>query len=143
MTRTIDMCMSGYAAQKRLGYGGEYYMVHTKFDVDLDKLSPAARVIATSIYTTDRRDDLSLLWVEGPSVKEILLKDGQEEEYKLLKKAYENYVENPTVRVWPFDFLKHYETPEQYFERQAKEMKGYGWLKIKSSTLNDNINFPL
>lgn len=147
MKKKIDLITSGYVATNKYGYTGKARKVRIPCEVDLDVLSPAAKVIAENIATTSSSDDLSSIWVEGPSLKELAVKEGKEKECakmeRFLGKGLVYIVEDPTVREWPFDYLRGYETPEGYFERQAKEMKENGWLKIKRSTFNENIDFAL
>ena len=142
MKKSIILVMSGYVAKNKYGYTGNAKLVNMSFDIDLDALSPAAKVIAKNICTTERRDDLSKIWLEGESLKELAIKEGKMEEYKMYEKAYKN-LDKPIVRVWDFDLLRGYESPEEYLNNQVKEMKRCGWLKIKHSTFNDNIDFPL
>ena len=46
-------------------YKGNGYKVEKDFEVNLDKLSPAARFLAEGIYSTNNSDDLSNIRVYG------------------------------------------------------------------------------
>lgn len=144
MEKDMILVTSGYVAKNKYGYHGSAKRVNIHLTINLDVLSPAARVIATNICTTEWRDDLSNIWVEGPSLRERAVKEGKEKECAECERVCgKEYVEKPTFQLWSFDYLKGYETPEEYFERQVRQMKENGWLKIKHSTFNDNIDFLL
>ena len=145
MKKNITMCISRKTAESR--FGNKVWRISGKYakemEVDLSRLSPAARVIAENIHTTDNRDDLSTIVVEGMSIKEHLEKEGKLDLLEKYAVFYEiEEMEEPVSSWWNFDFLRANETPEEYFERQAKMMKEYGWLRISRSYWDD-IDFVL
>lgn len=146
MKKNIDFIMSGKTA-KKYGYSGEAKRVSIECEVDLDALSPAARAIAENICTTYNRDDLSDIRLEGPSLIEWATITGNEKECEKLERVGKvfgkDYIERPQSTIWPFDYLRNSETPEEYFERQVEYMRENHWLRIASSTRNKNINVAL
>lgn len=135
MKKEIGFVMNGMCASKKLGIQTSRYITIADLSVDLDVLSPGARAIAENIYTTENADDLSLIYVSGPTVKELMIKDHvPDDEIKKYELMMGNkYMNSPVTEPWVFDKLRHYETPEEYFERQVSKMKEYGWLYISST----------
>ena len=140
MYKNIAFVMSELSCAERLGVLGvrhfsKHRLVIHHFEVNLDALSPGARAIAENIYTTENADDLSLIYVSGPTVKELMIKDHvPDDEIKKYELMMGNkYMNSPVTEPWVFDKLRHYETPEEYFERQVSKMKEYGWLYISGT----------
>lgn len=135
MYKNIAFVMSELSCAERLGVLGvrhfsKHRLVIHHFEVNLDALSPGARAIAENIYTTENADDLSLIYVSGPTRKELMIKDNvPEKEIEEYERMWGDANE-PVIEPWVFDKLRHYETPEEYFERQVSKMKEYGWLYI-------------
>ena len=142
--KEIDMVMSGHTARKKYGYTGNADRCTTTFKVDLNKLTPLARVIAESIYTTDLKDDLSLIYLEGPSISASRLAEKLPDIPEQYRKAFgDEFFDTPVVDYWRFDYMRGTETPEEYFERQAQEMRDAGWYSIKRNALSKNINYEI
>ena len=130
--KEIYMVMSKKVARS-YGYQGNSLLVRIEFDVDLDKLSPPARAIAENIYTTDNHDDLSNIRCYGPTQRELLIKEGRQDEIpKIIKHFGEDILDGPSNFMWWFDGLRINETPEDYFERQAKDMRDKGVHRISN-----------
>ena len=96
-------------------------------DVELDKLTPAAYFIATHILTTEAKDDMSLIDVEGPSPRE---RDNDPEELEMMDRNFPGYADRRELIPWNWRVLRKNETPESYFETQAYEMRRIGGLAI-------------
>ena len=79
MTKEITMVVTCKTAQRRYRYHGNRPLVRVPERVDCEKLSAPARLIAESILTTARDDDMSLIWVTGPSIYERLQSEGKTE----------------------------------------------------------------
>ena len=118
MTKEITMVVTCKTAQRRYRYHGNRPLVRVPERVDCEKLSAPARLIAESILTTARDDDMSLIWVTGPSIYERLQSEGKTED----------------SIVWRFDALRLDESTEQYFERQVDAMLKAGARLIKTRT---------
>lgn len=146
MKKEIGFVMNGMCASKKLGIQTSRYITIADLSVDLDVLSPGARAIAENIYTTENADDLSLIYVSGPTRKELMIKDNvPEKEIEAYERMWGDANE-PVIEPWMFDKLRHYETPEEYFERQVSKMKEYGWLYISHTYMfskHISINYKL
>ncbi len=98
-------------------------------DVKVDKLNGTARKLAELIYTTENADDLSNVFVRSPKInldfmKEMLKSD---EEIENIKRVFgEEILEERPVMTWTWDKLRENETPEQYFERHARNLDNIG-----------------
>ncbi len=132
MIKKIDMVMSRSAASKRFGYKGTGYIVWYEMNVDLGRLSPAARFIAENIATTENRDDLSTIRVYGPTGRQVLEKAGRYEDIRNYEQVFGIDLDRPVSQTWRFDGLRVNESPEDYFERQVDKMKKNGWLRIQN-----------
>ena len=131
MRKRIPFILSKQLARS-YGYKGNGYKVEEDFEVNLDKLSPAARFIAEGIYTTDNSDDLSNIRVYGDTPRNLMLRDNvPAEEIELQDKVF-GRLDEPVNTIWLFDGLRTYESPEFYFERQVEKMKNLGWLKMET-----------
>lgn len=132
MIKKINLIMNETVARS-YGYQGNSLLVGIEFDVDLDKLSPPARAIAENICTTDNHDDLSNIRCYGPTQRELLIKEGRQDEIpKIIKHFGEDILDEPSNIMWWFDSLRINETPEDYFERHAKDMRDHGVLRISN-----------
>ena len=113
------------------GYKGSADLVRVPLQVDLSKLSPTALHLAKAVYTLENADDLSSVYVEGPTQRELYIKEGKLDELKRFEEFYgSEYFDEPTVQVWHWDCLKRKETPEEYFERHAKMIEKLGWFRV-------------
>ncbi|HOJ10894.1 MAG TPA: hypothetical protein PK733_09925 [Clostridiales bacterium] len=109
------------ATARDMGYSGNADLVRVNLQVDLSRLSYKARKLAESVWTLERADDLSKVYVTGPTQRELYIKDGRLDELKRYECIYgSEYFDKPTVIVWGWDCLKKHETPEEYFERHVK-----------------------
>lgn len=89
------------------------------FDVDLDALSPVARLIAEKVFTTWNGDDASNLFVESNKTN-IELNPAFHCRY-----APDWKDKKPRI-CWRFDQMRDDESPEKYFERQAEKIASAG-----------------
>jgi hypothetical protein len=114
-----------------MGYKGNADLVRVLLPVDLGKLSSAAYKLANAVSTLENQDDLSNIYVEGPTQRELYIKEGKLDELKRFEEFYgSEYFDKPTVIVWHWDSLKRKETPEEYFERHAKMIEEAGGLRV-------------
>jgi hypothetical protein len=114
-----------------MGYKGNADLVRVLLPVDLGKLSSAANKLAQAVCTLENRDDLSKVYVEGPTQRELYIKGGKLDELKRFEEFYgSEYFDKPTVIVWHWDCLKRKETPGEYFERHAKMIEEAGGLRV-------------
>lgn len=142
--KKIDMVMSGHTARTKYGYTGNADRCTTTFKVDLNKLTPLARVVAESIYTTDLRDNFSIIYLEGPSISARRKAEKLPDVPVQYRKAFgDEFFDTPVVDYWRFDYIRGTETPEDYFERQAREMRDAGWYSVKRDYLGKNINYKI
>ena len=65
-----------------MGYKGNADLVRVLLPVDLGKLSSAAYKLANAVSTLENQDDLSNIYVEGPTSREIYFKQGRFDEIK-------------------------------------------------------------
>lgn len=89
--------------------------------VDLNSLSPLARVLAESVCTTEHADDLSCVTLEGPlTVAERYIKENpaRAEEYEKLWELPGDRTTKERIRFW-WRKMKAEESPEAFFERMA------------------------
>lgn len=98
-------------------------------DVDTEKLEGTAKSLAELIITTENADDLSKVYVKGPKIDldfmEEMLQD--DEEVERIKRVFgEEIQKEGAVIIWTWDKLGADETPEQYFERHAREIDNLG-----------------
>ncbi len=104
-----------------MGYKGIADLVRVALPVNLDKLSLAANKLAQAVSTLEKRDDLSKVYVAGPTQREVYIQEGRLKELQRFERFYgSEYFDSPTVIVWGWDCLRRKETPEEYFERHAK-----------------------
>lgn len=134
MTKEITMVVTCKTAQRRYRYHGNRPLVRVPERVDCEKLSAPARLIAESILTTARDDDMSLIWVTGPSIYERLQSEGKTEEANCALRNFGDLANSPDSIVWRFDALRLDESTEQYFERQVDAMLKAGARLIKTRT---------
>lgn len=132
MEKQITMVVSYKTAQRRYRYQGHCALVRVPERVDCEKLSPPARMIAESIHTTERADDLSLIWVTGPSMYDSFVSEGKPEEAEAALRNYGDLVSRPQSIVWNFDTLRLEESTEQFFERQVEAMRDMGVRLIRN-----------
>lgn len=100
-------------------------------EIDLDRLSPAARFLADSILTTVTGDDLSIVYVCGPSPRE---RNIDQDEIAIMDRQFPGLADNPETITWSWPELRTNEDPVSYFERQAADMHRIGAVTIKSRT---------
>jgi hypothetical protein len=94
-------------------------------DVDTELLEGTAKILAELISTTENEDDLSRVSVRGPTIDldfmEEMLQD--DEEVERIKRVFgEEILNEEQILIWTWDELGADETPEQYFERHAREI---------------------
>lgn len=113
-------------------------------EVDLEKLTGLARVLADLIYTTENADDFSKVRIISPKTNEELYReDGKpEEEIRLIRKEFGEEILNtyPSI-IWWWDLKRKYETPEEYFIRHSKSMKKLGGTIV--GTLHNELEQPI
>jgi hypothetical protein len=126
--KTISFKISKVEAEKI----GNIKMSHAKYmatlNVQLDKLSDNAKILANAIHTTLNNDDLSDLHVAGKSQRELLKEAGKTdaEIEKVISFYGDDSIDDPTIILWRWDCKRYNETPEQYFERQSKKIEFIG-----------------
>ena len=113
------------------------------YEVDLDRLSPLARRLAQGIYTTDRRDDFSLVFVEdtvpayqrqAENPHNILAgATKMEDRIKVLKERYGDMLDDPLVTTYSWPQKKKDESAEDYLERCAKDIESNGWTIVQTT----------
>ena len=114
-----------------MGYKGNADLVRVLLPVDLGKLSLTAYKLANAVSTLENQDDLSTIYVEGPTSREIYFKQGRLDEIKRFEKFSESeLLDKPVTIVWWWDCLRWKETPEEYFERHAKMIEEAGGLRV-------------
>jgi hypothetical protein len=114
-----------------MGYKGNADLVRVLLPVDLGKLSSTAYKLANAVSTLENQDDLSTIYVEGPTSREIYFKQGRLNEIKRFEKFSESeLLDKPVTIVWWWDCLRWKETPEEYFERHAKMIEEAGGLRV-------------
>lgn len=114
-----------------MGYKGNADLVRVLLPVDLGKLSSAAYKLANAVSTLENQDDLSTIYVEGPTSREIYYKQGRLDEIKRFEKfCGSELLDKPVTIVWWWDCLRWKETPEEYFERHAKMIEEAGGLRV-------------
>lgn len=119
------------ATARSMGYKGTADLVRVPLDIKLDELSLKALKLAKAVYTLERADSLSKVYVEGPTQRELYIKEGKVKELENVEKFYgSEYFDRPTVIIWSWDCLKRTETPEEYFERHAKMLENIGGRQI-------------
>lgn len=97
------------------------------FEVDLDLLSPAARTIAERIFTTWNGDDASNLFVESDKTNgELNPGELPPDHPRSYKSVMPDWFSRKARICWKFDQMRDDETPERYFERQAKRISEIG-----------------
>lgn len=113
------------------GYKGSADLVRVPLQVDLSKLSPTALDLAQAVYSLENADDLSKVWVVGPTQRELFIKEEKLEDLELYKKVFPSEdLDKPTKIVWHWDCLRGTETPEEYFERHGEMIKEAGGYQI-------------
>ena len=114
-----------------MGYKGNADLVRVLLPVDLGKLSSTAYKLANAVSTLENQDDLSTIYVEGPTSREIYFKQGRLDEIKRFEKFSESeLLDKPVTIVWWWHCLRWKETPEEYFERHAKMIEEAGGLRV-------------
>ena len=113
------------------------------YEVDLDRLSPLARRLAQGIYTTDKRDDFSFVFVEDtvPAYQRYAenkynILDGaatMEDRIQALRKRYGDMLDDPQVMSYDWPQKKKDESPEDYLERCAKDIESNGWAIVQTT----------
>lgn len=131
MIKTIIFVVTAATARKTLGYEGIVDLVRVPMQVDLSKLSETALNLALAVSTLERADDLSKLYIEGPTQRELFIKAGKLKELELYERVYgsENF-DKPILITWRWDCLRRIETPENYFERHAKRIEEIGGRQV-------------
>lgn len=132
MKKQITMVVTLKTAQRRYRYQGHCALVRVPERVDCEKLSPPARMIAESIHTTERADDLGQIWVTGPSMYDSLVSEGKPEEAEAALRNYGDLASQPQSIVWNFDTLRLDESTEQFFERHVEIMRRMGVCFIRN-----------
>jgi len=150
MIKKIDFIVTGrYLHVNGIEMGTEYahhrgsYLVVTAsglyrctLPVHLEQLSSTARALAESISTTDNRDDMSDVRIEGN--KPLIDHYPKEKRKALMQKFDHDLMERPQVIVWRWDTLHVGESPEQYFERHAKAIEALGGRIVSEPTFDKN-----
>lgn len=119
------------ATARPMGYKGTADLVRVPLEVDLGGLSPEALKLAQAVFTLDKRDSLSKVYVAGPTQRELYIKEGKVKELDALEKVYGSDIfYKPTTILWSWDCLKRCETAEEYFERHAKRIEEIGGKQV-------------
>jgi hypothetical protein len=115
-----------------MGFKGNADLVRVVLPVDLNKLTTKALELAKSVSTLERKDDLSKVYVVGPTQRELFIKEGKIEEMERFIRFWgsEEDLDKSTTIVWCWDCLKRNETTEQYFERHAAMIEKAGGYEI-------------
>lgn len=107
-------------------------------EVDLELLEETARKVAEMIYTTENGDDLSEVFIRSDKTNvELMREEGKsEEDIERVRKYFGDSIlaDNPRI-TWTWDKLRVGETPEEYFNRHAKEVDRIGG-NIEGNWLN-------
>jgi hypothetical protein len=96
----------------------------TEIRVDLNQLSPTARIMAECVLTTANDDDFSTIHIRDPQTYWDRLPERQRTER--MREAYGSTLdEHPVIR-WTWDTMKQDETGEAYLERHARAIEAIG-----------------
>lgn len=113
-------------------------------EVDLEKLTGLAKILAELIDTTENADDFSKVRIiSSKTNEEFYREEGRsEEEIKRIREIWGEELLNiyPTI-VWWWDLKRKYETSEEYFIRHSIAMKKLGGIIV--GTLHDRLEQPI
>jgi len=98
-------------------------------DVKVNELEGIAKRLAELISTTENGDDLSKVFIRSDKTNDELMREEgkSEEDIERVRKYFGDSIlaDNPRI-TWIWDKLTVGETPEEYFNRHAKEVDRIG-----------------
>ncbi len=114
------------------------------YEVDLERLSPLALRLAEGIYTTDKHDDYSLIYIEDTVPAYQRQAESKynawpesmtmEERIQNIKKKFGDMLDDPRTATYVWPQKQKEESPEEYLERCAKDIESHGWSVIQTAT---------